>query len=73
MAPAWVSFSGCDIPYVTATVVAWSCCALLMSMVLSPTTIVSVGGTFNFFKAVSKCTGLGLTMGTESRVTTASK
>ena len=73
LAPVWVSFSGCVMPYVTATAVAFSCWALFMSKMLSPTTIVSCGLALSFFRAVSKCTGLGFTSGTESRVTTASK
>jgi len=44
-----------------------------MSEVLSPTTTASAGLTFTFFRVVSRCTGLGLTVGAESRVTTASK
>lgn len=73
LAPARVSSSGVDTPYVTPTAKTCSSWALFMSQMLSPTTTASVGLTFNFFKAVSKCTGFGLTLGTESRVTTVSK
>lgn len=73
LAPACVSSSGVDTPYMTPAAKTCSSWALFMSPMLSPTTTASVGLTFNFFKAVSKCTGLGLTVGTESRVTTASK
>jgi len=72
LAPAWVSSSGVDKPYVTPTAKTCSSWAVFMSQMLSPTTMASVGLTFNFFRAVSKCTGLGLTLGTESRVITAS-
>ena len=70
---ACFSFSVVVMPYVTAMGVAFSCWALLMSVTLSPTTMVSVGLALSFFSAVSKCTGLGLIIGTESRVTTALK
>lgn len=73
LAPAWVNSSGVDMPYVTPTAKTCSSWALFMSEMLSPTTMASAGLTFNFFKAASKCTGLGLTLGTESRVTTALK
>jgi len=73
LAPARVSSCGVDMPYVTPTAKTFSSWALFMSQMLSPTTTVSVGLALSFFKAVSKCTGLGLTVGTESRVTTASK
>jgi len=73
LAPLRASSSGVDTPYVTPTAKTCSSWALFMSQMLSPTTTVSVGLTFSFFKAVSKCTGLGLTVGTESRVTIASK
>lgn len=73
LAPAWVSSSGVATPYVTPTAKTCSSWAVFMSQMLSPTTMASAGLAFTFFKAVSKCTGLGLTVGTESRVTTASK
>jgi len=73
LAPARVSSSGVDTPYVTPMAKTCSSWALFMSQMLSPTTMASVGFAFTFFKTVSKCTGLGLTVGTESRVTTASK
>jgi len=73
LAPARVSSSGVDTPYVTPTEKTCNSLALFMSQMLSPITMASVGLTFSFFKAVSKCTGLGLTVGTESLVTAASK
>jgi len=73
LAPARVSSSGVDTLYVTPTLKTCSSWALFMSEVLSPTTMASVGLIFSFFKVVSKCSGLGLTVGTESLVTTASK
>lgn len=73
LAPARVNSSGVATPYVTPTAKTPFSWALFMSQMLSPTTMASAGLTFTFFKAVSKCTALGLTVGTESRVTTASK
>lgn len=73
LAPARVSSSGVDTPYVTPTLKTCSSWALFMSEMLSPTTTASAGLVFNFFKVVSKCTGLGLTVDTEFLVITASK
>jgi len=72
LAPAWVSSSGVATPYVTPTAKTCSSWAVFMSQVLSPTTMASVGLIFSFFRVVSRCIGLGFTVGTESRVTIAS-
>jgi len=73
LAPARVNSSVEDTPVDTPTAKTLSSLAAFMSQTLSPTTKVSSGLTFNDFKAVSKCIGLGFTVGTESRVMTALK
>ncbi len=70
LAPARVNSSGVAKPVDAPTAKTLSSLADFMSKALSPTTMVSSGLTFNDFSTVSKCIGLGLTIGTESLVTT---
>jgi len=68
VAPALVSASGVATPVVMPTPVALISWALFMSLVPSPTIMVSCGLVPSFFSATVMCSGAGFTVCTQSRV-----